>query len=253
METRRVPGEVRLDPVRLHSCLYAFYGPSSWWPADSPLEVMVGAVLTQNTAWTNVVKAIANLKAACALDLEALMKIRSEELAGLIRPSGYYNLKAHRLKNLVAMVHEEFGGRLDRLFSLDAPELRSVLLAVRGIGRETADSICCYAADKTVFVVDAYTRRILSRHALIREDADYDEIRALFEEALPRRIDVYKDLHAHLVFVGKDFCKRSRPLCGQCPLRDESAYCVPVSRQSWDGTQGARAVEQGEAGWKAST
>ena len=226
MKTRPAPSETGFDPSALHAVLYAHYGPSRWWPGESPLEVMAGAVLTQNTAWRNVEKAIANIKDASLMDLEKLARADEAFIARLIRPSGYYNLKARRLKNLVTMVHERSGGSLERFLNLDARDLRSALLSVTGIGRETADSICCYAANKLVFVVDAYTRRILARHGVIDHDADYDDVRVAFERSLPESLDVYKDLHAHIVFVGKDYCLRTRPRCGQCPLRDEKAWAA---------------------------
>jgi endonuclease-3 related protein len=208
------------DPAALHRILFDHYGPSGWWPGESPFEVMVGAVLTQNTAWTNVEKAIDNLKAASLLDVVAIHATPPERLAMHLRPSGYYNIKAMRLKNLVDMIVVDYGGDLDALFSLHPRELREKLLRVNGVGRETADSICCYAADKPVFVVDAYTRRVLSRHGVIDGGADYDHVRALFEAGLPRDLAAYKDLHAHIVFVGKDYCRPRNPSCEACPLKD---------------------------------
>lgn len=181
---------------------------------------MVGAVLTQNTAWTNVEKAIANLKAASLMDVAAIHEAPFERLSALLIPSGYYNIKARRLRNLVDMVVDSFGGSLDRLFSLEAPDLRAKLLEVNGIGKETADSICCYAAGKLVFVVDAYTRRILGRHGVIDGDAGYDDMQSLFEGSLISSLEVYKDLHAHIVYIGKDYCRSRDPRCGECPLKD---------------------------------
>jgi len=210
------------DPFRLSQTLFDHYGPSGWWPGDSPCEVAIGAILTQNTAWTNVEKAMANLKAASLIDVRRLHGVDGERLAALIRPAGYYNIKARRLKNFVQAVMEASSGDLDRYFDTDMETLRSALLMVNGIGRETADSIGCYAAGKLVFVVDAYTRRILLRHGLIEEDASYDHIRRLFEAGLPPEISVYKDLHAHLVLVGKEFCRPKSPRCCECPLRDLS-------------------------------
>jgi endonuclease III related protein len=180
---------------------------------------MVGAVLTQNTAWVNVEKAIASLKQERMLDLRRLHEADEASLAGLIRSSGYFNIKAGRLKNLVRAVAESAQGDLGRFLAQDARALRQALLGVNGIGRETADSICCYAGDKTVFVVDAYTRRILVRHGVEAGSADYDEVRALFEQGLPGDLEVYKDLHAYLVFVGKEFCRPRDPRCGDCPLQ----------------------------------
>ncbi len=207
------------DAFLLYRVLRNRYGPSGWWPGETPLEIAVGAVLTQNTAWTNVEKAIALLKEHSMLDVRRIHSARPETLASLIRPSGYYNLKSARLKNLMQVIMELSAGDLEAFFSRDLHDLRSVLLAVNGIGKETADSICCYAADKITFVVDAYTRRILSRHSMAEEQADYETVRQLFEASLPRDLAVYKDLHAYLVFVGKDFCRKSGPRCGACPLK----------------------------------
>jgi endonuclease III related protein len=212
------PSADPFDPARLHAVLKARYGPSGWWPGDSPLEVIVGAVLTQNTAWVNVEKAILNLKKNGMLDLRRLHESDEAGLASLIRSSGYYNIKARRLKNLVRTVMETGGGDLSRFLGTETPVLREILLGVNGIGRETADSICCYAGDKTIFVVDAYTRRILTRHGAKVESWDYDGIRHLFEQGLPNDLDLYKDLHAYLVFVGKEFCRPRDPRCGGCPL-----------------------------------
>ncbi|HNY64343.1 MAG TPA: hypothetical protein PKM41_02825 [Deltaproteobacteria bacterium] len=215
----RLPADP-FDPYRLYRILSASYGPSGWWPGDSPLEVAVGAVLTQNTAWVNVEKAILNLKKHGMLDLDRLHEADEPTLASLIRPSGYYNIKTRRLKNFVRRVFDRAQGNLGRYLGLDAPVLRDDLLEINGIGKETADSICCYAGDKTVFVVDAYTKRILSRHAMDVGPWEYDEIRVLFEQGLPRDLQVYKDLHAYLVFVGKEFCRPRDPRCGNCPLTD---------------------------------
>jgi endonuclease-3 related protein len=179
---------------------------------------MVGAVLTQNTAWTNVEKAIINLKAASLMDVAAIDNAEVPYLASLLRPSGYYNIKTARLKNLIHMIMTSHSGDLDHLFSLKLDALRTELLGVSGIGKETADSICCYAADKCIVVVDAYTKRILLRHGIITQHAGYDDIQALFEAGLPRNLAVYKDIHAHIVFIGKDYCKTRNPRCDECPL-----------------------------------
>lgn len=214
------------NPLRLYHVLSEFYGPSGWWPGDSPFEIIVGAVLTQNTAWANVEKAIVNLKAAGMLDLHALHTAADDLIAELIRPSGYYNIKTGRLKNLIGLVMNDFAGDLDRLLVLELHSLRTALLEVNGIGNETADSICCYAAGKPIFVVDAYTARILKRHAII-DVADYDHIQALFESGLPPDIGIYKDLHAYLVFIGKDFCRSRNPHCNKCPLNDPGLWRQP--------------------------
>jgi len=209
------------DPFRLYHILFDHYGPSGWWPGEGPLEVAIGAVLTQNTAWSNVEKAIANLKTAAMIDVRRLSTMHEKHLAKLIRPAGYYNIKARRLKNLLDMVVDSFSGDLSALFRLDKDELRSVLLEVNGIGKETADSICCYAAGKLVFVVDAYTKRILLRHIIIDGNASYDGIQAIFESKLPQDPSVYKDLHAHIVFIGKDYCRPRNPRCDACPLKNQ--------------------------------
>jgi endonuclease-3 related protein len=180
--------------------------------------VAVGAVLTQNTSWVNVEKAIENLKIHGMLDMVRIHEADHSELASLIRPSGYYNLKAKRLKNLIRVIMETSSGDIDAFLGKDRASLRDALLGVNGIGKETADSICCYAGGKTTFVVDAYTKRILLNHGIIDADAGYDEIQRLFEESLPCDIAVYKDLHAYLVFIGKDHCRPREPRCSACPL-----------------------------------
>lgn len=180
----------------------------------------MGAVLTQNTAWTNVEKAIANLKTEGLLDPAALHALDEEHLADLIRPSGYYNIKTRRLKNLLAMLMNHAGGDLTAFFNQEAESLRRQLLTVNGIGKETADSICCYAADKPVFVVDAYTKRLLLRHGYIDDTWDYDRIQALFTSRLPCDLQLFKDLHAYIVFIGKDFCRTRNPDCRACPVAE---------------------------------
>lgn len=204
----------------LYDRLAKHYGPSGWWPGQTSLEIIVGAVLTQNTAWKNVEKALTNLKEAGVLDINALYNISHEGLASLIRPSGYYNIKAERLKNLISTIMETSGDNLDDFLDEEANTLRERLLFVKGIGKETADSICCYGAGKLIFVVDAYTKRILKRHGVIESTWDYDQIKGLFESRLPNSIQVYKDLHAYMVFIGKEFCKASSPKCDACPLKD---------------------------------
>jgi len=196
-----------------------YFGPRNWWPADSPLEVMVGAVLTQNTAWTNVEKAIENIKAAGALSIENLNSVQEKTLAEWIRPSGYYNLKAKRLKALIRFLIEAHGGDLKKMAEISLPVLREQLLHVYGIGEETADSILLYALNKPVFVVDAYTRRIFSRHQIIEQKTSYEEIQRLFMTHLPKDIRLYNEYHALIVETGKTYC-RKKPLCHDCPLID---------------------------------
>ncbi len=204
--------------LEIYHRLYDHFGPQHWWPGDTPFEVMVGAVLTQNTNWTNVSKAIDNLRRAGVLHFTALDALPASQLAEYIRPAGYYRLKAGRLQNLLTMIRERFDGDLDRLFALDIEELRRQLLSVSGIGPETADSIILYAAGKPIFVVDAYTHRILSRHDCIDEDADYHSIQEMFMDRLPADAKLYNEYHALLVRLGKDFCKKRRPRCVGCPL-----------------------------------
>ena len=203
--------------MRAYQQMFVRFGPRHWWPADTPLEVMVGAVLTQNTAWTNVEKAIENIRAAGALTLEALANISVETLAEWIRPSGYYNLKAKRLKALILFLHDTYGGDLKKMAQTPIPLLRKHLLNVHGIGEETADSILLYALDKPVFVVDAYTRRILSRHRMIEPKATYGEIQRLFMEHLPEDAALFNEYHALIVETGKTFCRKT-PRCAGCPL-----------------------------------
>jgi len=193
------------------------FGPRNWWPADTPFEVMIGAVLTQNTAWGNVEKAIENIKSADALSLEKLYDVPDETLAEWIRPSGYYNLKTKRLKALVRFVKDAYGGNLDRMAKVPTKDLREQLLKVYGIGPETADSILLYALNKPVFVVDAYTHRIFSRHRIVEEGASYEEIQRVFTDNLPPETQLYNEYHALIVETGKTYCKR-KPRCFDCPL-----------------------------------
>ncbi len=194
------------------------FGPQHWWPGDTPFEIMVGAILTQNTNWQNVEKAIANLKMAGVLSLPAMAVLEKEKLAEYIRPAGYYNIKAGRLQNLFAMIAEQWDNDLEYLLQQPVAVLREQLLSVKGIGPETADSMVLYAAEQPVFVVDAYTHRILSRHGLIPEDADYFQIQEIFMDSLEEDTVLFNEYHALLVQVGKNFCKKSKPKCGECPL-----------------------------------
>ncbi len=203
----------------VYARLYAHFGPQHWWPSETPFETIVGAILTQNTAWTNVEKALANLKRAGRLDPARLRATRADRLASLIRPSGYYNLKAKRLHAFLDFLFQHHRGRLGRLFRLDVKPLREQLLAVYGIGPETADSIILYAAGKPVFVVDAYTRRIMARVGLAREEASYDELQQMFMAGLPHDVRRFNEYHALLVALGKDWCTKRAPRCEQCPLR----------------------------------
>ena len=190
-------------------------GRQNWWPADTPFEVCVGAILTQNTNWKNVEKAIKNLKKSKALSPEAIASMPLDRLEELVRPSGFYKQKARRLKDFSQWLVEK--GGIGSLSLIDTDTLREELLSIKGIGPETADSILLYALNRPVFVVDAYTYRIFTRHGIVDEDVDYNELQALFMENLPHDVELFKEYHALIVVVGKSFCKR-RPLCGGCPL-----------------------------------
>ena len=198
--------------------LYAHFGPQHWWPGDTPFEVIVGAILTQNTSWKNVEKAMTNLKQAGLLHPQGLRRVRIARLARLIRPSGYYNLKAKKLAAFIRFLFGVHHGRLAHLFAQETGVLREELLAVYGIGPETADSIILYAGEKPVFVVDAYTRRIMARLGLASEDATYEELQRLFMDHLPRDSALYNEYHALFVALGKDICLKRTPRCAVCPL-----------------------------------
>lgn len=204
--------------MEFYEALHERFGHRNWWPGDSPFEVCVGAVLTQNTSWKNVAKAIENLKAASVLDPLSIYALNRDELANLVRPSGYFNVKAERLKNLVGYLVEQHEANLRSLFENPQDGLREELLSINGIGRETADSIILYAAEKPIFVVDAYTRRVLLRHGLISEKEDYDAVQDLFHRSLPRDVALFNDFHAQFVAVGHNYCKKT-PMCEQCPLQ----------------------------------
>ncbi len=198
--------------------LLAAYGPQHWWPADEPFEVIVGAVLTQSTAWTNVARAISNLKAADAMSPQAIRRLGPERVAGLIRPSGYHNVKSRKLMAFVSWLGE-YEDNLELLFGKSRRQLRLELLSVYGIGEETADSILLYAAGKAVFVVDAYTRRIVDRIGLETAGHSYVDYQALFESSLPADSAKFNEYHALLVEHGKRFCRKV-PVCPECPLLD---------------------------------
>lgn len=202
--------------MALYRALLDAFGPRHWWPGETPFEVMVGAVLTQNTAWTNVERAIAALKAAGLLSPEALDAAPEGQVAELVRPSGYFNVKAKRLKSLVHWFVRRLGGEVAAADGTPTGELRRELLAVHGVGEETADSILLYTLERPVFVVDAYTRRAFSRHGAFGADASYGEMQRFFEERLPPDVALYNEYHALIVYLGKDFC-RPTPRCEGCP------------------------------------
>jgi endonuclease III related protein len=193
-------------------------GPMRWWPAKTPFEVIVGAILTQNTAWTNVERAIEKLRKERVLSMAAVEKIPVARLGRLIRSSGYFRQKAKKLKAFVRFVRNQFGGSLKRMFAVPTMELREKLLGVHGIGPETADSILLYAGNHPIFVVDAYTRRIMTRHGILNEKNTYDEIRTHFEKNLPQHARLYNEYHALIVNTGKYWCRTKNPICAECPL-----------------------------------
>ncbi len=201
----------------IYDLLFERFGHQHWWPGDGQFEIIVGAVLTQNTNWTNVEKAITNLKAADKLTPQKLHEIKIEKLAELIRPAGYFNIKAKRLKNLIERLFENYEGKLENIESVSTSRLREELLSVSGIGPETADSILLYAFNRPVFVVDAYTARICARHFLIEPPFEYDELQGLFIDNVDEDVLVFNEFHALLVRCGKEYCK---PLarCESCPL-----------------------------------
>src|ERR1017187_6654242 len=238
---------------RYYEALYRAWGFQHWWPAETHFEVIVGAYLTQNTAWTNVELALANLRAARILSVAGIREAKLARLERLIRPSGYFRQKAARLKTFVRFLDDKYGGSLEQLFAQPTSKLQEELLSLNGVGPETADSILLYAGNHPVFVVDAYPRRILDRHRILPERTDYEEIRALFEQALapvahtqPAKVaarlasairgaahtpsamstaartplaQVYNEMHGLIVGIGKNFCRKSQPKCDGCPLQ----------------------------------
>ncbi len=210
----RIPKDVLLA---VFNQLLSAYGPQRWWPGDTPFEVMVGAVLTQNTAWSNVEKAINALKAEDCLSPEAITRLSPSDLAVLIRPSGYFNIKAARLQNYCRWYLQQ--GQFPLLAKIETPKLRCDLLSVKGVGRETADDILLYAFRRPVFVIDAYTRKLFARYGMIRGDEDYDTLRNGLESALGLDAALFNEYHALIVRHAKESCK-TRPLCGGCCLAE---------------------------------
>ena len=206
-----------LPLMAIYDKLYSFYGPQHWWPGDTPFEVAVGAILTQNTNWSNVEKAIGNLKEHKMLDARVIHQMPIDQLASIIRPSGYYNIKAQRLRAFIDYLVGSYGGSMARMKKGGTEKLRNELLAVNGIGQETADSILLYALGKPVFVIDAYTKRVLLRHGLMDMNASYEECRQLFHVELDEDVRLFNEYHALLVRVGKEYC-RPMQRCAGCPL-----------------------------------
>lgn len=204
----------------IYKALSNHYGPQHWWPAESNFEIVVGAILTQNTNWGNVDKALANLREHQALSLEAMLNLPVEQLEQLIRPAGFFRQKSERLKLLCRYLHDHYQGDLQRwLQQADLPELRSELLSMKGIGPESADAILLYAGSRLSFVVDAYTRRIFTRLGILEGKEKYEQIRTLFMDKLPAEVELYNEYHALIVTHAQQFC-RPKPLCEECPLND---------------------------------
>ncbi len=207
----------RVDLLEIYNVLQNRFGHRNWWPGDSKLEIILGAILTQNTNWKNVEKALQNLKSKRVLSYKALSKLPQEELAELIRPSGYYNQKAIKIKNFLRFLHKEYKGSLTKMFQEPTESLRPKLLAIKGIGPETADSILLYAGDHLSFVIDLYTYRVMTRHHWAEEEIDYHGLQELFEDAIPKELNLYQDFHAQIVAVGHNYCRKT-PKCDACPL-----------------------------------
>jgi endonuclease-3 related protein len=205
--------------LRYYEAMSGALGPMRWWPAQTPFEVIVGAILTQSTAWGNVERAIANLRAARVLTPSAMLRVGTPRLAALVRPSGYFRQKAKKLKAFVRFLQAGYAGSLRRMFQTPTLELREKLLSVHGIGPETADSILLYAGNHPVFVVDAYTHRIFGRHGITDGKPDYEKVRAFIETSIPRQPELFNEFHALIVNTGKNWCRKSAPRCEDCPLR----------------------------------
>ena len=204
----------------LYRCLLRAFGPQGWWPADSPFEMMVGAILTQATSWHNAERAIERLKREGALAPRRVLAMPRARLERTIRPAGYFRQKARRLRALTSWYIKRYAGSARRMFRTSCQLLRDELLDLHGIGPETADSILLYAGNQPVFVVDAYTTRVLNRHRLIRRASRYEQVQAFAVRELPMSPKVYNECHALLVAVGKRYCHRRKPDCQRCPLRD---------------------------------
>lgn len=204
------------------------FGSQHWWPGDSPLEVMIGAVLVQNTAWKNVERAIGNLREAEALDAERILAISDADLEALIRPAGYYRRKAKRLRSLLEFFVHEYDGSISKMQATDFQTLREGLLGVHGVGPETADAILLYALEKPAMVVDTYTHRVFARHGWVPYETDYHQMQEHLVSELPEDVQTYNELHALLVQVGRDFCRKT-PRCELCPLQDMLPYGQFVS------------------------
>lgn len=207
--------------ANIYKLLYKKYGPQGWWPGDSQLECILGAILTQNTSWQNVEKAIGNLKKLDLLSIEKLTLLTTNELAQLIRSSGYFNQKAIKIKNFITFLYENYQGDIKIMFQEEISELRDKLLQIKGIGPETADCIMLYGGNKPVFVIDTYTYRILSRHGLVPEQTSYDEMQELIMDSLTQDAQIFNEYHALIVRTGKEHCRKQNPICAGCPLEED--------------------------------
>ncbi len=203
--------------LRIFDTLSQHYGPTHWWPGDTPFEIAIGAILTQNTAWTNVEKAIVNLKKEALLSPKHLVEASEEVVQAALRPSGYFRQKTERVRLFSEHLLQHYQGSIRRMARRPLAELRLELLSLKGIGPETADDILLYACEHPVFVVDAYTRRILTRHGLIEDNLSYEALRSLLEENLPTDLHLFREFHGLIVWTGKDFC-RTKPHCEDCPM-----------------------------------
>jgi len=233
---RKGPREPRAVLRRVYPRLRETFGPAGWWPAGSPFEVCVGAILVQNTAWTNVERTLDRLRRRRLLSFRALHRLSASRLAPLVRSSGTFRVKARRLRAFLDFLAAEYRGRVEAMRSEEPSLLRRKLLGVPGIGPETADSIALYAAKHPVFVVDAYTRRVFTRLGLLQGAETYAEVQRFFEDRLPRDAGLYNDYHAQIVRLGKDVC-RTRPRCPECPL---AGICMSFRGRSRDGARGIR-------------
>jgi len=209
----------KTDVEKIYDLLYEHFGPQGWWPGDSPFEIIVGAILTQNTNWDNVKKAINNLEQAQLLNPHSIHKCPREKLAELIRPAGYFNIKTKRLKNFIDWFIENYQGQIENFETVNTSILREELLGVNGIGAETADSILLYALNRPVFVIDTYTARMAVRHQLLEYEIDYHTLQEFFQSNLPEDVQLFNEYHALIVRLGKDYCK-PKPKCEKCPLNE---------------------------------
>lgn len=212
---------------RYYGLMSAHFGPTHWWPGDSPFEIAAGAILTQNTAWTNVEKAIANLKREGLLSPKAILDAPNARLESALRPSGFFRVKARRLRSFCSFLIDDYGGSMKRLARRPLPDLRDELLGVHGIGPETADDIILYACAQPVFVVDAYTRRIMSRHGHVDPAIGYEDLRGLFEKHLEKDLALYQEYHGLIVWTAKNYC-RTAPKCDECPLAGTLRHGQPL-------------------------